>query len=53
MKDQQPLVQINSKEANWVPIAKDEDFFLCFRIYGRKKAVFDKSWKLKELVKVD
>jgi len=41
------------KEANWVPTAKGEDFFLFFRMYGPEKAVFDKSWKLNDLVKVD
>ncbi len=41
------------KEANWVPTAAGENFFLFFRMYGPEKAVFDKSWKLNDLVKVD
>lgn len=41
------------KEANWVPTAKGEDFFLFFRMYGPEKPVFDKSWKLNDLVKVN
>ncbi len=41
------------KEANWVPTAAGKEFFLYFRIYGPEKAVWEKSWKLNDLVKVD
>jgi len=37
------------KEANWIPTAKGRRFFLLFRFYGPKKAVFDKSWKLNDI----
>jgi hypothetical protein len=37
------------KEANWIPTAKDRRFFLLFRFYGPKKAVFDKSWQLNDI----
>jgi hypothetical protein len=38
------------KEANWVPTAKGDDFFLFFRLYGPQQAIFDKSWKLNDVV---
>lgn len=41
------------KEANWVPTQASEDFFLYFRIYGPEKSVWDKSWKLNDLVIVN
>lgn len=41
------------KEANWVPTAANDNFFLFFRLYGPQKAVFDKSWKLNDLVKIN
>lgn len=41
------------KEANWVPTEAGNDFFLYFRSYGPEKAVFDKTWKLNDLVKFD
>jgi hypothetical protein len=41
------------KEANWVPTEAGKDFFLYFRSYGPEKAVFDKTWKLNDLVKFD
>lgn len=40
------------KEANWVPTAEGDDFFLFFRLYGPEKAVWDKSWKLNDLQKI-
>ena len=40
------------KEDNWVPVAEGEDFFLFFRLYGPEKAVWDKSWKLNDLVQI-
>jgi hypothetical protein len=41
------------KESNWVPTVERRRYFLAFRFYGPKAAVFDKSWKLRdcELVK--
>ena len=41
------------KEANWVPTAKGDDFFLFFRLYGPQKAIFDKTWKLNDVVQVN
>ena len=41
------------KEANWIPTVKDRRFFLLFRFYGPKKAVFDKSWQLNDIERID
>ncbi len=38
-------------ESNWVPTP--EDFMLLFRLYGPGKLLFDKSWKLPEMVKIN
>lgn len=38
-------------ESNWIPTG--EDFFLLFRLYGPDKPLFDKSWKLGDVVKVN
>jgi hypothetical protein len=37
------------KEANWIPTARDRRFFLLFRFYGPKPAVFDGSWELNDI----
>ena len=37
-------------EKNWVPTGKN--FFLIFRLYGPEKALFDKSWKMPDVEKV-
>ena len=34
------------KESNWVPIDPKRQFELLFRLYGPKKEVFEKTWKL-------
>jgi len=34
-------------ESNW--IATGEDFFLCFRLYGPEKALFEKTWTLPDV----
>ena len=38
------------KDANWIPTG--EDFFLIFRLYGPKKAYFDKTWELPDVEQV-
>lgn len=38
-------------EKNWVPSA-GKPFFLIFRLYGPEKALFDKTWKLPDVEKV-
>lgn len=37
------------KKANWIPTVKDRRFFVLFRFYGPKKAVFDKSFVLNDI----
>ena len=40
------------KEANWVPTDPARKFELMFRLYGPKKELFDKTWKLPDVEKV-
>jgi hypothetical protein len=39
------------KESNWVPTAPNGKFEILFRLYGPKKALFDKTWLLPDLQK--
>jgi hypothetical protein len=39
-------------EANWIPTA-NRDFFLFFRFYGPKLSIFDRSFKLADVERVD
>jgi hypothetical protein len=39
------------RESNWIPTA-GEDFFLIFRFYGPEEPVFDKSFKLSDVEKI-
>jgi hypothetical protein len=41
------------KDSNWIPTAKGRRFFLLFRFYGPKPEVFDKSWQLNDIERVD
>jgi hypothetical protein len=41
------------KESNWVPTDPKREFELLFRLYGPKKALFDKTWKLPDLEKMN
>jgi hypothetical protein len=38
-------------ESNWIPTG--EDFFLLFRLYGPEKPLFDKTWKLHDVERVE
>ena len=40
------------KQSNWIPTLPGKRFFLLFRFYGPSEAMFDKSWKLRDLVEV-
>lgn len=40
------------KEANWVPTDPNRRFELLFRLYGPKKALFEKTWKLPDVEEV-
>ena len=41
------------KEANWIYTAPDKQWVALFRFYGPEKAVFDKSWQLPDIEKVN
>jgi len=38
-------------ESNWIPTG--EDFFLLFRLYGPDKPLFEKTWTLGDVEKVN
>jgi hypothetical protein len=40
------------KKSNWVPTDPQRQFELLFRLYGPKKALFEKSWKLPNIERV-
>ena len=40
------------KESNWVPTIADGQFELLFRFYGPEKPLFDKTWTLNDIEKV-
>jgi hypothetical protein len=40
------------KESNWVPTDPKRQFELLFRLYGPKKELFDKAWKLPDVEEV-
>ena len=40
------------KESNWVPTDPARKFELLFRLYGPKKALFEKTWKLPQVEEV-
>ena len=37
-------------ESNWIPTR--EKFWVCLRLYGPEKPLFDKSWKLPDIEKI-
>ena len=39
------------KESNWVPTSADGKFEVLFRLYSPKKALFEKTWKLSDMIK--
>jgi hypothetical protein len=41
------------KESNWVPTSADGKFEVLFRFYGPEKALFDKTWRLTDTVKIE
>jgi hypothetical protein len=41
-----------SKESNWVPTSADGKFEVLFRLYGPEKPLFDKTWKLPDIEKI-
>ena len=41
------------RESNWVPTKAGERFELLFRLYAPTKPLFEKTWRLPDLVRVD
>jgi len=41
------------KQSNWVPTDPEREFELMFRLYAPTEALFDKSWHLPDVVKVE
>ena len=41
------------KESNWVPTSLDGQFEVLFRFYGPEKPLFDKTWVLPDIEKID
>lgn len=39
------------QEANWIPTR--EEFWVCLRLYGPEKELFDKSWSLPDIEKIN
>ena len=40
------------QEANWIPTDPARKFEMMFRLYGPKKELFDKAWKLPDVERV-
>ena len=43
----------SGKEANWIPTAEGRRFFLLFRFYGPEPGVYDGSFELNDIERVD
>ena len=43
----------NGKKSNWVPTRSGQPFEVLFRFYGPEKPLFDKTWTLPDLERVD
>jgi len=41
------------KESNWVPTSATGRFEVLFRLYGPEKALFDKTWRLPDIERID
>jgi hypothetical protein len=41
------------KESNWVPTKAGGQFEVLFRFYGPEKPLFDKTWKLSDIEKIE
>jgi Protein of unknown function (DUF1214) len=41
-----------SKESNWVPTTTDGGFEVLFRFYGPEKPLFEKTWKLPDIERI-
>jgi hypothetical protein len=43
----------NGKKSNWIPTRASRTFEVLFRFYGPEKPLFDKTWTLPDLERVD
>ena len=43
----------NGKGGNWIPTAEGRRFFLLFRFYGPEPAVYDGSWELNDIERLE
>jgi hypothetical protein len=43
----------SGKESNWVPTDSNGKFEVLFRFYGPQKPLFDKTWKLPDIEKIN
>jgi hypothetical protein len=41
------------KQSNWIPTSDRGEFEVLFRLYGPQKALFDKSWKLPDVQRIE
>lgn len=41
------------KDSNWIPTSADGRFEVLFRLYGPQKPLFDKTWKLSDIEKMN
>ncbi len=41
------------KDANWIPTSADGGFEVLFRLYGPEKPLFEKTWKLPDIERVN
>ena len=41
------------QEANWIPTKPGKRWFTLFRFYGPGKPLFEKTWRLNDIEKVD
>jgi hypothetical protein len=42
----------NGHEKNWLP-SNGQDFFLIFRLYGPTRSVYDKTWKMSDIERIE
>jgi hypothetical protein len=47
------VIAAAGEESNWLYTPEGKLWFPWFRLYGLEKAVFDKSWKLPDIEKID
>ena len=43
----------DARESNWIPTKVDAGFEVLFRFYGPEKALFEKTWRLPDIEKLD